>query len=241
MAQSAQSAQSLETVLNRARVIPIQAPEYRQYALISASLDLAYLSIREEAALATNSIKDRTEGLKLQNLALATMTSPVLRSSPEIVTANVQYAIGQVRGLVGSGATIDPSREPIGNCKVFFPRTWQSSDVIFLQSMHFQCCMLLQATRVVPSERQVGTVLGDWISRAKVIPALAPQYRQNALISDFLDLANVSIQEEAALATNWIKDRPHPHPLTFPIVMVFRGSLTSLSMTCLCGLFMSPR
>ena len=30
--------------------------------------------------------------------------------------------------------------------------------------------------------------------------ASATQYRQSALISDFLDLANLSIQEEAALA-----------------------------------------
>ena len=62
--------------------------------------------------------------------------------------------------------------------------------------------------RVVPTEWQVRTVLGDCMSRATVIPASAPQYRQHALISDFLDLANPSVQEEAALATNWIKDRP---------------------------------
>ena len=61
--------------------------------------------------------------------------------------------------------------------------------------------------RVVPAEWQVRTVLGDSISRAKVAPAQAPQYRRHALISDFLDLANLSIQEEAALATNWIKDQ----------------------------------
>ena len=59
--------------------------------------------------------------------------------------------------------------------------------------------------RVVPTEWQVRTVL--CISRAKVIPPPAPPYRQHALISYFLDLANLSIQEEAALATNWIKDR----------------------------------
>ena len=62
--------------------------------------------------------------------------------------------------------------------------------------------------RVVPTEWQVRTVLGDCISRARVIPVQAPQYRQHALISDFLDLAHLSIQEEAALATNWITDRP---------------------------------
>ena len=53
------------------KVIPVQAPQYRQYAVISDFLNLAHLSVREEAALATNWIKDRPEGLKLQNLALA--------------------------------------------------------------------------------------------------------------------------------------------------------------------------
>ena len=62
--------------------------------------------------------------------------------------------------------------------------------------------------RVVPTEWQIRTVLGDCISRARVIPVQAPQHRQHALISDFLDLANLSIREEAASATNWIKDRP---------------------------------
>ena len=58
--------------------------------------------------------------------------------------------------------------------------------------------------RVVPTEWQVRTVLGDCRSNARVISIQAPQCR----ISDFLDLANLSIREEAALATNWIKDRP---------------------------------
>ena len=62
--------------------------------------------------------------------------------------------------------------------------------------------------RVVPTEWQVRTVLGDCTSRAEAIPAQAPQYRQHALISDFLDLAHLSIRQEAALATSWIKDRP---------------------------------
>ena len=43
--------------------------------------------------------------------------------------------------------------------------------------------------RVVRTEWQVRTVFGDCISRARVIPVQAPQYRQYALISDFLDLA----------------------------------------------------
>ena len=60
-------------------MISIRAPQYRQYALISDFLDLANQSIQEEAAFATNWIEDRTERLKLQNLALATMTCPAVR------------------------------------------------------------------------------------------------------------------------------------------------------------------
>ena len=85
--------------ISKAKVISIQAPQYRQYALISDFLDLAHLSIREEAALATNWIEDRPEGLKLQNLALATMTGPVVRSLPRNLTADVQYAINKCESL----------------------------------------------------------------------------------------------------------------------------------------------
>ena len=87
---------------SKAKVISIQAPQYRQCALISDFLDLANLSIREEAALATNWIKDRPEGLKLQNLALATMTGPAMSSLPKKMTADVQYAINKCESL-GSG------------------------------------------------------------------------------------------------------------------------------------------
>ena len=121
----------------------IQAPQYRQYALISYFLDLVKLSIQEEPVLATNWITDRPEGMKLQNLALATMTGPALRSLLENITANVPYATNKCESL-GSGK-IDPSREFIGTCKGFFP----DMAVLrrhFLPSMHFQCCMLLQDT-----------------------------------------------------------------------------------------------
>ena len=70
--------------------------------------------------------------------------------------------------------------------------------------------------RVVPTEWR--TFLEDCISRAKVIPGQAVEYRQYALISDFLDLANLSIKEEAAQATNWIKYEPEGLKLTEPCV-----------------------
>ena len=88
--------------ISKARVIAVRAPQYRQHALISDLLDLANLSVQEEAALATNWIDDRPEGLKLQNLELATMTGPVLSSLQKTLTADVQYAIDKSKSL-GSG------------------------------------------------------------------------------------------------------------------------------------------
>ena len=61
---------------------------------------------------------------------------------------------------------------------------------------------------VVPTEWQVRSVLGDCISKAKVISIQASQDRQYALISDFLDLAKLRFRHEAGVTTNWIKDRP---------------------------------
>ena len=46
-----------------------------------------------------NWIKDRPEGLTLQNLALATMTGSVISSLPKNMTADVQYAINKCESL----------------------------------------------------------------------------------------------------------------------------------------------
>ena len=54
------------------------------HLVMSDFLDLANLSIQEEAALPTNWINDRPDGLQLQNLALATMAGPVMSSLPKI-------------------------------------------------------------------------------------------------------------------------------------------------------------
>ena len=70
--------------------------------LISDFLELANLAIRLEAALAMNWIKDRPEGVKLQNLALATMAGPSMSSFPKNMSADVQYAINNCESL-GSG------------------------------------------------------------------------------------------------------------------------------------------
>ena len=74
-----------------------------------------------------------------------------------------------------------------------------------LQPLHF---VPISRERVVPTEWKVRSVFGLCHSKARVITSQAPQYWQSALISEFLDLANLSIRDEAALATNWIKNRP---------------------------------
>ena len=129
--------------ISRAKVIPAPAPHYRQHALISDFMDLAHLSLQEEAALATNWIKNRPEGLKLQNLALATRTDRSTGSLPENLTADVHYAINQQVRNFGFRETIDPSRESIGICKGFFP-VYGSLSTSFLPNVHFQRCMCLQ-------------------------------------------------------------------------------------------------
>ena len=130
--------------VSKAKMISIQAPQCRQYALISDFLDLASLNIQEEAALATNWIKDCPEGLKLENIALANMTGPLVRSQPKNLTANVQFAVNKCKSL-GSGKPIDPSRESIGNCNRLFVAYGRSSTsflteyvlpVLFVASRH---------------------------------------------------------------------------------------------------------
>ena len=118
--------------ISKTKVVSFQAPQYRQYSLISDFLDLAHLSIREEAALATNWIKDRPEGLKLQNLALANMTGPTVHRQQKTMTADVMYDIDKCESLGSRQRLI--LHESIGNSKrLFTDRTWQSFDVIFAE------------------------------------------------------------------------------------------------------------
>ena len=56
------------------------------------------------------------------------------------------------------------------------------------------------------------------MSRARVTTGREPQCRQHALISDFLDLDNLSVQEEAAVATDLIDDLPEGLTLQEPCV-----------------------
>ena len=111
--------------ISKSTLIPVQPPQYRQYALISDFLDRAHQSIREEAAWAT-------------------MTGPALRSFPKNLTADVQYATDKCESL-GPRASIDTSRNAIGTCKALFPHVTVLRRH-FLPIVHFQCCMLLRGT-----------------------------------------------------------------------------------------------
>ena len=104
--------------ISRARVIPVQAPQYRQHALISDFLDLSNLSF-QEAALATNWIKDRTEGLKLQNLTLATRPGRSTSSLLKNLTADVHHAIDKCESW-GSGKHLILHGNPSAIARDFF-------------------------------------------------------------------------------------------------------------------------
>ena len=112
--------QFLEIVHRRQKVILIQAPRNRPFALISDFLDLANLSLREEAAFATTWIKDRREGLKLLNLGQASSTGPAVRSDAKNTTADVQHALEQCESL-GSGKNSILHGNPSAIAMVFSP------------------------------------------------------------------------------------------------------------------------
>ena len=130
--------------ISRAKVIPAQAPQYRQYALISDFLDLVILSFQEEAALATNWIKDQPEGSRLQNLTLATKTGRSTGSLPTNLIADVHNAINKCESL-SSGRQFILHGNPSAIARDFSPYMAVLRRH-FLPNAHFQCCMLLQGT-----------------------------------------------------------------------------------------------
>ena len=139
-----QFVQFLEIENPKQKVIPIRAPPYRQFSLISYFLDLANVSKREEAAVATNWTQDRPEGLTLQNWALTTRTSPVVRNQPKNdCRCSVRHSHMRVIGL---WETIVPSKETGGNGKGLFPAYGNPVLQRLVSNMHFECCMLLQGT-----------------------------------------------------------------------------------------------
>ena len=91
--------------------------------------------------------------------------------------------------------------------------------------------------RVVPTEWKVRTVLGDSLSKARVVSIQAPQYRQCALIKNFLDLAKLSTREEATFATNWIKDLPEGLKLQNQVLSTITSTteLSQPKINCICS------
>ena len=111
--------------ISKAKVISIQAAQYRQYALISDFLDLANLAIRLEAALAT-------------------VTGPAMSSLPKNMTADVRYAINKCESL-GSGKQLILHGHPSAIAQDFSPHIAVLRRH-FLPIMQFQCCMILKGT-----------------------------------------------------------------------------------------------
>ena len=94
--------------------------------------------------MVTNWIKDPPEGLKLQNLALATFTGPALRSYPENYDRRcAQHALKTCESS-GSGKQLILHGIPIGNRRGFFTAYVSSSSSFFCRICSFQCCMILQ-------------------------------------------------------------------------------------------------
>ena len=121
----------------RQKVTSIRTPQHRQYMLISNFPDLAHLSIREEATLVKNWSKDRPESLKLQNLALATIPGPALRSYPKNTTEDVQHALDKCESLC-SGNNLILHGKPSAIAKDF-PAYMAVLRRHFSPNKHFQC------------------------------------------------------------------------------------------------------
>ena len=126
--------------ISKARVIAAQAPQYRQHALTSDLLDLANLSLQEEATLATNWIDDRPEGLTLKRLALDTMAKPVMSSSPKNLTADVQHAFDKCESL-GSGKQLTLHGNLSAITRIFSPHSAVSSTSFFAENAFPVLCV----------------------------------------------------------------------------------------------------
>ena len=82
--------------------------------------------------------------MKLQNLALATMTGPAMSSLPKHTKADVQYAINKCESL-GSGKQLILHGSPSAIAMVFSPHMAVLRRH-FLPIMQIQCCMILYGT-----------------------------------------------------------------------------------------------
>ena len=94
--------------------------------------------------MVTNWIKNRPEGLQIQDLAFASMTGAAMSNLPKKFTADVQHAIDKCESL-GSGKRLILHRNPPAIAQDFSPHMAVLRRH-FLPKMHFECCMVLQGT-----------------------------------------------------------------------------------------------
>ena len=125
-------------------MISIQSPQCRHLTLINNFLDLVNLSVREEAILATNWIKDRPDGLKASEPCIGHYDRPNDEQFTENMSADVQYAITKCESL-GSGKRVTLYGNPSAIAQDFFPHM-PFLRRQFLPNMHLQCCMIIQCT-----------------------------------------------------------------------------------------------
>ena len=102
-------------------------------------LDLAHLSLQEEAALATNWIDDRPEEPRVSHHDRPSVAQFTEKSDCRRPARNKQMRI------FGPRETIDPSQESIGNCTGLLP-VYGRLSTSFLSNAHFLYCMLLKGT-----------------------------------------------------------------------------------------------
>ena len=126
-------------------MISIRAPQYRQHALISDCLDLAHLCLREEAALATNWIKDPPEGLKTTKPCTGHCGRTGDEQFTDIFDVCSPARSQQVR-VLRTRTTIDPSRESFGTCEKFLPAYGSFSTTFFCRACNSGAARLLQGT-----------------------------------------------------------------------------------------------
>ena len=211
--QKSKYAQFLEIAYQEQKVIPAQAPQYRQHALISDFLDLAYLSTQEEAALATNWIKDRPEGLKSQNLDVGHQDGPIHKQFAE--KSNCRRPLHHQRmRIFGLKETIDPSRESIGNCKGFFPACGSPSTSFFADCTssavcYFRATSVTILTSLQPAVNPFAWML-LWKTRSRPIGV------RFCLVAQLDFLSTAFDPREWAMVVYWKEDSGRQLRLTIP-------------------------
>ena len=134
----------LGVCIPRAEVIPAQAPQYPQRALLSDFLDLVQYEYKRRSSIGHELVQGPTRRVETTEPYVGYQDGPIYKQFTEKSDCRRPLRNSQMR-VFGLRETIDPSRESIGNCKGFFP-AYESLRRHFLQNVHFQCCVLLQGT-----------------------------------------------------------------------------------------------